>query len=184
MKKLGVRLMKYYMGYHGTSTAHANRIMQTNFLINYQKVGWLGSGVYLFDENQEMAQSWAKYKYPENDKNIICCKIEVDEEKVFDVIDPLGEHNKFFHAIRKQLIEQELKKRNIEVKAKNTKDFDGKTYNFICKAKGFELVRAATYTFQPYDRKHFLNSRVPNGVELCVKDLHIIKNKQILVSEV
>ncbi|MFY3791390.1 hypothetical protein ACOQFO_06800 [Ureibacillus sp. MALMAid1270] len=172
--------MKYYIGYHGTSTTNAQRIKQTNFVIDYTKVGWLGTGTYLFDENQELARSWANYKYPTVSKNIVRCEIEVDKEKVFDVVDPLGEHNKFFHAIRKQLIEQQLKNRNIEVKVKNKKDFDGKTYNFICKAKDFKLVRAATYTYQEYDRTLRLDSRVPNGVELCVKDLRIIKNKQII----
>lgn len=96
---------------------------------------------------------------------VIRCEIETVKEKVFDVVDPLGEHNKFFHAVRKQLIENEIKKRNIQITVKNKRDFDGKTYNFICRAKGFKLVRAATYTYQDYDRTYRLDSRVPNGVE-------------------
>jgi transposase-like protein len=85
-------------------------------------------------------------------------------------------------AILRDLIKKknEIKKRNLQLRAKNRKDFDGKTYNFICKAKRFKLVRAATYTYQNYDRIFGLSSRVPNGVELCIKDINCIKNKQLV----
>ncbi|WP_117017275.1 hypothetical protein [Aeribacillus pallidus] len=172
--------MGYFIGYHGTSSVFAEKILRTNFIVDHTKVGWLGTGIYLFEENQELARSWANYKYSNSKKGVIRCEIEIAEEEVFDVVDPLGEHNKFFHAVRKQLIEQEIKKRNLQLRAKNRKDFDGKTYNFICKAKGFKLVRAATYTYQDYDRIFGWNSRVPNGVELCVKDINCIKNKQLV----
>lgn len=58
--KLEVRLMRYFIGYHGTSSVFAEKILQTNFLIDHIKVGWLGTGIYLFEENQELARSWAK----------------------------------------------------------------------------------------------------------------------------
>lgn len=142
--------MRYFVGYHETSSIFAKNILQTNFIIDHKKVGWLGTGIYLFEENPELACSWANYKYPDCKKKVIRCEIEIAEEKVFDVVDPMSEHNKFFHAVRKQLIGEEVKKRNLQIKAKNPKDFDGKTYN---------------------------------GVELCVKDINYIKNKEP-VSEV
>ena len=117
--------MKYFVGYHGTSSVFAEKILCTNFVVDHTKVGWLGTGIYLFEENQELARSWANYKYPNSKKGVIRCEVEIAEEEVFDVVDPLGEHNKFFHAVRKQLIEQ-IKKRNLQLRAKNRKDFDGK----------------------------------------------------------
>jgi hypothetical protein len=167
--------MANYIGYHGTSKVFSRIIKRTNFTIDYKKVGWLGAGVYFFHEGETLAEYWASLKFPT--KDVLRCEIELPDERVFDVTDPLSYHNEFFHAVRRELVQGEIKAKKIDVIVKNKEDLDGKTYNLICKTKGYQLVRAATYTYNAEDREHGLFSRVPNGVELCLKQPSYVKAK-------
>lgn len=169
--------MQLFIGYHGTSKQNASNIIRTNFTIDFTKVGWLGTGIYFFEENSSMAEDWALYKCKSTPKDVIRSEIKVPTEEVFDVSIPGSKHNQFFHELRRQLVEVELAKNNLDVTVRNKKDFDGKTYNIICKTKGFKLVRAFTYTFTDQDRSTGLDSRVPNGIELCLKQPSYVQTK-------
>lgn len=171
--------MADFIGYHGTSSRNAEKIMQSNFRINNQNVGWLGSGVYFFEENYELARYWANTFSSEG--TVIRCEMRVPDEEVLDVTAPGSSQNRLFHATRTQLIEHEIRKQNIDIFARNSKDLDGKVFNFLSLTKGYKLVRSLTYTYQDYDREYKIRgSRVPNGIELCVRDTRYIQNKTVM----
>ncbi|KRG16282.1 hypothetical protein ACA30_00745 [Virgibacillus soli] len=175
--------MRNFIGYHGTSKQNASNILRTNFTIDYKRIGWLGTGIYFFEENPGMAEDWALYKCRSIPKDVIRSEIKVPAEEVFDVSIPGNKHNQFFHEVRKQLVEFELAKNKLDVTAKNKRDFDGKTYNFICKTKGYKLVRTYTYTFTNQDRRTGLDSRVPNGIELCLKQPSYVQTKNSIYAK-
>lgn len=52
--------VKEFMGYHGTSRKNVRLIKKTGF--NESNTGWLGTGVYFFEEDFELALKWAKKK--------------------------------------------------------------------------------------------------------------------------
>lgn len=168
--------MRIYIGYHGTSKRNASKILKTNFTIN-NKIGWLGSGIYFYEEDVAMAKDWAQYKSQSDPIDVIRCEIKVPKEQVFDVSIPGSQHNRFFHEFRRRLIENELAKNCLDLTVKSKQDFDGKTYNFICKTKGYKLVRAYTYTYTEQDRRQRTFSRVPNGIELCLKQPSYVQTK-------
>jgi hypothetical protein len=131
--------MSAFIGYHGTKNSDANRIINTNFTINHTNPGWLGSGVYFFEENDILARSFGNYKFPGN-TSVIRAEIEVPDHQVFDLTNPSSDHSQEFHAFRLELLPV-LDKQNINVKAKNEKDFDGKILNMLCRKSGYQLVR-------------------------------------------
>ncbi|GAB6554274.1 hypothetical protein ACQVSN_08415 [Bacillus mobilis] len=170
--------MKSFIGYHGTDSNSANKIMKTNFRNDSTKVGWLGRGVYFFDEDFALAKEWAG-RYGEKNVDVIRSEICVPENLIFDVTEIKGTNNKFFHEMKSQLIEQKIKEENIDIFSKDKRDFDGKTYNLICEMKNYELVIAPTYTFTGQDRKYRTFSRLSNGIELCLRNIEYIVKKEI-----
>lgn len=173
--------MKSFIAYHGTLKTTANNIIRTSFTINRASVGWLGTGTYFFEGNSKMADSWVRYKYPGNITEVLECEIQVPEDKVFDVTIPGSKDNIFFHEFRSQLIQQELKRRGANINVRNNEDLDGKIYNAICLKLEYLLVRAYTYTFTEQDRQLRNNSRVPNGIELCLKNPRYVNVKSSVV---
>lgn len=49
--------MVQFIGHHGTSLRIAECIMERNFIIRPGKVGWLGTGVYFFEEEVLLAEN-------------------------------------------------------------------------------------------------------------------------------
>lgn len=165
-----------FVAYHGTSKQIATNIIDSDFHHN-NKVGWLGTGIYFFNENQAMAYNWADTKKRFERPTVLCCELSLPDDKVFDATVPDSEHNQMFHMYR-NLLKMQLKSRNKFVKARNQEDFDGKTYNIICKQEGYELVKAYTYTYDQADSDFGINSRVPNGTELCLRNTEFIVSKK------
>lgn len=168
--------MVMFIGYHGTSRSNSLQIQRTNFSIDYRKIGWLGTGIYFFDEGEKLAEDWSSYRFPKSN-DVLRCEIEIPDEEVFDVTNPNSYHSELFHAIRKEFLEQQIKDKKIDVIVKSRQDLDGKMYNLISRSKNFRLIRALTYTYTDTDREHGLFSRVPNGIELCLKQPAYVKNK-------
>lgn len=110
---------------------------------------------------------------------MIECEIEIGSDLVLDVTDPKGIGAKKFHIFRRELINN-LAKKGINVLAENRKDFDGKVSNMLCQKDGYKLVRAFTYTYQQENRSYSIPSRVPNGIELCLRDISYVKNKKVV----
>jgi hypothetical protein len=170
--------MIIYVGYHGTSKNNTNNIMNNGFMKN-SKIGWLGTGIYFYEGNKNLAINWGKYCFPKEIINTVKCTIRIPCNEVFDITDPNGEHAIKFHRVRDALISR-IKLYKINLDVKSGRDFDGKTYNTICLKNNYKMVRAFTYSYQSIDREHRLFSRVPNGIELCLKDNAYISSKELL----
>ncbi|PEV10269.1 hypothetical protein CN418_22825 [Bacillus thuringiensis] len=164
-----------FVAYHGTDKQIATNIISSDFRHN-NKVGWLGTGIYFFNENENMAYKWADTKKRCTTPTVLRCEISLPDGKIFDTTMPGSEHNEKFHMYR-NILKMQLKSRNRSIKARDQEDFDGKTYNFICQREGYELVKAHTYTYDA-DDSDFGNSRVPNGTELCLRNTEFIVSKQ------
>lgn len=168
-------IMKY-TGYHGTKKYSAERIMKTNFIIKHEHQGWLGTGIYFFEDNYERATDYAEFTHRGNIIEVIKVLLEVPLDKVFDTTKK--EHEDEFHEFRNAIVESNLERGMYDIKFNNSNDFDGKVYNAIPKVRGSHLIRAKTFT-QPYIErgKGFPISRVPNAVELCLKKANYVKSK-------
>lgn len=170
--------MVQYIGYHGTSSTIAKRIMQTNFKANLQQPGWLGSGIYFFEEDEKLARYFGGVNL-NGPTSVLRAEIDIPDELVLDISVPYSEGNKEFHAYRDMLVPT-LVKKGVTIKSKNKKDYDGKVLNILCSKQGYKLVKNYTFTYQEYDRENYTSSRVPNGIELCLKDNGYIVEKQII----
>ncbi|MCU7668172.1 MULTISPECIES: hypothetical protein [Bacillus cereus group] len=166
------------IGYHGTSKEIAASIVESDFNTN-SKVGWLGTGTYFFEENLQMAQMWAKDKKKFDEINVLRCEINVDDDKIFFPSIPGTPDNHKFHMYRDKL-KLQLKLRGLKLKVKDKQEFDGKTYNFICKTEGYELVKAFTNTYDDVDADYQIFSRVANAIELCVRSNACIRKKEAI----
>lgn len=170
--------MPIFEVYHGTSEKNANNIIKNGFNI-HNKIGWLGTGIYFYQNDFNMASNWANNKYKTTSINIIRCIVDIDNEYIFDTTDPLSENNKLFTAMREGLLES-IKNNQIDIAVENEKDYDGKVYNLISEAYGYKLIRAYTYTYTNKDREMKTFSRVPNGIEICLKEQRFISQKEII----
>lgn len=94
--------IQYFIGYHGTDDASARKIIRTNFIVNRMSVGWLGTGIYFFDEDDDMAIYWASRQNKGKIPKVIRGEIEIPKEKVLDMTD--GESKVYFHEFRKKLL--------------------------------------------------------------------------------
>jgi hypothetical protein len=74
-------------------------------------------------------------------------------------------------------------KGKLDVMVKNREDFDAKTLNHICSKFKYLIIRAATYTYSRIDREYRLKSKIPNGVELCLKNNVCIEEKKLFKGE-
>ncbi|WP_157515405.1 hypothetical protein [Luteimonas abyssi] len=178
MKKIRGHEMEYreFIGYHGTNNNVAKQIIRTNF-INNGRVGWLGSGIYFFEEDFNLANTWAIARHNGKIPKVIRVEIKVPEREIFDTADD-RDSKKFFHEFRKRFLVDQLSGRKRKINVDSQEDLDGKIYNAIAKAKGYKLIRAETYTYTKADREFgFSGSRVPNGIELCIKHIPYIEVK-------
>lgn len=158
-----------YIGYHGTDKDTAERIVSTNFIINQRHTGYLGKGVYFFEENKSITREYANSRHPGKIIKILECIIELPKDKVFDTTKE-SDAKKF--EIYKEVVRETFVKKQLKIK-NNTKDhFDGKIYDLIVDKENYLLIRAKTFTPTSRDREVGLyTSNVPNGVELCLKNL-------------
>ena len=117
--------MKIYTGYHGTDIKSAENILKEN-KFRVTKNGWLGTGIYFYENNYIMAKKWVGKKNIV-DIAIIECLIEVEAEKVLDVTSPDSESTKLFQEERERLI-KEIEKRKCLVEAKTKVNLDSKIF--------------------------------------------------------
>lgn len=171
--------MRKYIGHHGTSRDNSQKIIKTDFTINYQHVGWLGKGVYFYHEDSLLAKEYAEDRHSGKIVKVIECDIEVPKDKVFDTTEP--KNRDIFFQYREEL-KKKIISEKIKVRSNNRNDFDGKVYDIITRAKNISMVRAETFTPLKNDREYnFPESRVPNGIELCMKSTNYIKSKHICI---
>lgn len=171
--------LKQFVGHHGTSAENIAKIKKYNF--NSSNWGWLGKGIYFFEEDKEMARRWARYKFPNKRIDVIECLIKVDVEKILDISNPKTEHNKKIQQFRIEF----LKKAKSVNRNLSDEEIDCKIINMVATLDKFEVVRNYTYTYTEEDREvgktignRPIGSNVPNGIELCVRNLECINHKK------
>lgn len=160
------------VGYHGTCNLLRKKIEKYGF--KKSKGGWLGGGIYFFEDSFEMATNWAKRKYKSDQVCFIKRIIEVEESKFFDISWPLDSRTKYFFKEREKFIEVAMKK-GYNVYADDKQRFEGGIIDSICREKKYDVVRACTYTYQKIDDKCGLDSIFSNTVEVCVKNEECMK---------
>ena len=101
-----------------------------------------------------------------------------EKDKIFDVTNPQGSDSKKFHFTRDDFF-RSLSKHRVNVFAKDKSERDAKIINMICIKEGYVLVRAYTYTFNDLDRNFHISSRIPNGIELCLRNKSYIKEEKV-----
>ena len=167
-----------FAGYHGTTAKNAAAIMRGNFKVG-GNLGWLGRGVYFFDGNPTLAASFAG----RNAANIkvIRCDISVDEDKLLDVTHPDSPCTKEFHQHRTHFIESAGPMKVVVKTAR--RHLDGIIIDHLCAVRNYHVVRAHTYTYTAYDREYHWSSHIPNGTELCVRDLGTLSSRHLISDE-
>lgn len=158
-----------FLGYHGTLRKSAINIKKNGF--NDSKKGWLGEGVYFFQEDYDLALKWAQKSLKSLDVQFIKKYIVIEKEKLFDIVWPLSEDCKYYFKEREKFLEM-MESRGYEVHIDNGRRYENELMNLICKRKEYDAVRACTYTYQKYDYKggEQIDSIFANGVEICVRN--------------
>lgn len=167
--------LREFIGYHGTSHQNAKDIEQNGFLLS--PAGWLGMGIYFFQENKELARLWATKNNKGSRVEVLERTIKVEENKVFDMADVLGQDNILFHKLRLDLVN---KSKEVGIRCNFDKDkleeqirkIETAIINKICSDSGYEVVRSATFTKSGCNLDVW--SVCPNGIEICVKDSRYI----------
>lgn len=165
-----------FEAYHGTSKTCAQSIMATNSFIPSTD-GWFGRGIYFFEKMPDLAKKFAEC----NDAppiSILKTRLRLDETKVLDICTPGSVGNEEFH-LEKDYLEEKLIALGRDAIAKKRKYIDGNVIDILCKRKDYHLVRSYSYTFSKIDHAYNLSSKVPNGVELCVKHCDCVKNIEV-----
>ncbi len=165
-----------FQGYHGTDLAIRDKIIQQGFLPS--ATGWLGTGIYFYEDDPYMARKIASKKY--HRVGVLQCQITLpDISKCLDLTNPKQQCNRVYHALRDSIIKRILSERNLKIvsaKGNNPEDFDNTTCNMLCSSKGYVMVRAHTYTYTKEDSAIQQYSRIPNGIELCLRDSAYIES--------
>jgi hypothetical protein len=71
-------------GYHGTSRAKAESILENGFRASDNDYDWLGTGIYFFQDAPLRAKQWAQQQHPDNPA-VICSSIRL--ENCIDLLD-------------------------------------------------------------------------------------------------
>lgn len=164
-----------YIGFHGTSVDNAKKIMSSNFKM--RKAVWFGMGVYFFKDTDRLAKMWAQKKF-KNSSAVLKSDIEVEAKYTFDLTNPNNDDTQFFHEVRKKKILE-----GIKIKGDNFR-FDTFVIEFIHQKMGIDVFLAHTYTYEEFDenknKAQRTKSRIPNGIEIIVKNTELIKNKKVI----
>lgn len=171
--------MARYKAYHGTGPLQAKEIEKNNFKIvllptridqKPNKVHWLGSGAYFFENDPNQAEKFAQLFCAT--PVVLECTIDVPDEQVFDVTDPESESVIHFEVAREIFLKNALN-RKLNIKT-TLEGLDQKIFDDICTRDGYQAVRAFTYTPFGKARELRVKSVVPNGIEICVRDNRLV----------
>lgn len=162
---------KRFLGHHGSTAECCKSILKNGF--EKSKWGWLGSGVYFFEDDKDLARDWARLRHFGKRIQVLECVLEVQKEKLLDVSNPKSNEAKKVNSFREALLKQGIK--NNKIINMEDEKFDNKIINLICTKDGYDLVRNFTHTNTQADREyHKKRSNICNGVELCVRNLKCI----------
>lgn len=164
-----------YEIYHGTSKEYSRSILNKGF--NISSWGYLGSGVYFYENNKNMAEKWCKYNKDFSYIAILKYLLDVDEGVVLDLTDPNSET---FSDFEKGVIKivRTLQANRIRIK---TNDCGSNFIDSYCRESKKYVVRAMTFTNTQYVDGILIDFKFANGIEICIKNVDLIKKELIEV---
>lgn len=164
-----------FIGHHGTSSINSKKIRENTF--EESNSGWLGKGVYFFEDDKEIAREWAKFKTKNSCRvEVIECSIIVPVKNLLDIVDPKSVQSKKVNEFAEAFLIK-ASKQDILVNM-DDRFLDGRILDLICNNSKYTVVRNATHTLTNADRKCGRSfSNLCNAIELCVKDIKLIDIK-------
>lgn len=119
--------MLSFEAFHGTWADRKESILSEGFkpsVCTKEKQHWLGNGVYFFDNEADAIEWVQRYKR----SAILCSVINVEENKLFNLIDDHS-HYEIFETVADRIL-KEKDKHNLSIDRDNK--IDGYVINFIC----------------------------------------------------
>lgn len=150
-------------GYHGTDESNLQDILQNG--VKESSKGWFGTGSYFYKDSFDMALKWAEKNHSK--AIVLISEIHVDEENLFDLTDPSGEHARAFHDLREEMFSN--------FRGKYRDQLDNIIINTMHEVWGFQVVKGASHSYEKFDKRR-LGSNIPNGVEIVVRNKECIKS--------
>jgi len=165
--------MYNYTGYHGTSQAKADKIVENRFVISTKPNEWLGTGIYFFGSDGEIdgqveARCWARHVKQYSRWAVI--KATLRAEKVLDLVCNVA-HKKLYDILQRKCYEAHIRS------GKDAATFsDYMIFNDIDENYDFEIICAHT---EGSKNKFTYNSYVVRRlqIQICVKNEMCIREK-------
>jgi hypothetical protein len=172
-----MKIMKQsiFHGYRGTTKLWGEKCEKSfEFAVSCKDNEYFGHGIYFFENDYKEALNWVKFSRKVEDGNIaiIYANINVNPEKIFDLIDT-ETYNYYIKMI------EELDKRlllDVE-KLEITKPYDTYLINHICKSCGYKMIRAfhTPNMRKATELKKYEKTRTQKShIQLCVRNKDII----------
>ena len=160
--------------HHGTDHETKKRILRTDF--TYSHDGWFGRGIYLFQDNYNLAKEWAIKRHNGKITDVIECEVEFNEDEYVDMTNPENDDTKEFHILRDNELDRILNENDLKVISDDKFELDKIVIRLLVESN-IKLFKFSTYTHNIDDGEYNISSRVPNGIEVVINDKKLIKSK-------
>lgn len=181
------------LAYHGTKYSNATSILKNGFFLKTYDVnseekqsmpGDLGAGIYAFicDKKLKNSINFARKRFAPHHCTLILELIE--NYPVLDLQDP--KNIEYISRFRESLDLKRIEERAKKDKGKRTVTLDGYIIELLIAESEkrnpnnkIAAVRAPSYT--KFEKGiNFHASKIPNGIELCIRQKSIIKNIKLV----
>lgn len=166
-----------FLAYRGTHKDYIVNIIDKGLWLKSEGDDeFFGHGIYFFEEDDNEAYNWAKYKrkIPEKEIAIIQAYITCSRKEVLDLI-----HSRKYQEYIKLVNEIKNRFKEQPSKPKFKYPFDCGLINLICDKEGYKLVRGA-YNPKNQLALSLINlgaTRIPKiHIQLCVRDKSLINS--------
>lgn len=189
------RLKLKYISYHGTNKQNANKILSVNFSIklpvmmnnlynphNHEKVpGSLGFGLYTFIDNPSLAKDFS-IRFNHTNWTVVEIQTEINHNELLDLDNSHNQTNyhEFKNKVRQQieLVAQHNYQRAVSSRKQSV--LDGITIELYIMAIKKQQISINAVKMKTYTTTLKTNwvSIVPNGIELCIRNINLIQTKR------
>jgi len=165
--------------YHGTSSKRATSILETGFAFSAEtdcvnRLQWLGTGVYFFENDKLSAMDWAKYRAETDDlckPVVFAAVLACEQSNFFDFNDrkQFSLYKRYYDAVKEDAIQH----------VEDGDKIDGLVLELLCKELDVAMMRACLNTLDSLPLQSAGEwSRLVDGmqVQICVRDDQCIKS--------